>query len=76
MAFDNPQGVYENVFDGYRTLLELPFYVSSEREIHFVPDWWAVYDSNFEGAPDFWGRDVDSVIEDTKRWKADYNVIW
>jgi hypothetical protein len=76
MAFDNPNGVYEKVFDGYRTLLELPLYVATRREIHFMPDWWGVFELNYEGAPEFWGRDVDSVLQNVEYWHADYVVIY
>jgi len=76
MAFDNPNGVYEKVFDGYRTLLELPLYVATRREIHFMPDWWGVFELNYEGAPEFWGRDVDSVLQNVEHWHADYVVIY
>lgn len=76
MAFENPKGNYDNVFDGYRTLLELPCYVASTKEIHYFPDWWAVYKLNYEGAPDFWGRDLASVQKNLKEWKADYLVIY
>ena len=76
MAFDNPRGSFENLFDGYRVLLELSLYVSSKKGIHFMPDWWIIHESNYEGAPDFWGRDIDSVSKNIKRWKADYVVIY
>jgi hypothetical protein len=76
MAFDNPGGVYEKLFDGYSTLLQLPLYVAAKNEIHFMPEWWGVFELNYEGAPEFWGRDVDSVRENVKYWNADYVVIY
>lgn len=76
MAFDNPAGVYEHIFDGQRVLLELPCYVSTMRGIHYLPDWWAVFEVNYEGAPDFWGRDVSSALHNVQQWKADYLVIY
>ena len=39
MAFDNPNGLYEKVFDGYRVLLELPLYVAATQEINYTSDW-------------------------------------
>lgn len=76
MVFDVPQDIREKIFDGYRVLLELPLYVSSKKGIHFMPDWWGVFELNYKGAPDFWGRSPNSVIENINRWKADYVVIY
>ena len=76
MAFENPGGFYENVFDGYRVLLELPHYVATVNRIHFMPDWWGVFEANYEGAPEFWGRDVASAGRNLNYWQADYLVIY
>ena len=76
MAFENPRGVYEKIFDGYRVLLEVPLQVAAQKEIHFIPDWWAVFELNYEGSPEFWGRDIDSVKRNLLTWKADYVVIY
>ncbi|QIZ69367.1 hypothetical protein [Oxynema aestuarii] len=76
MAFEDPKNTYENVFDGYRTLLELPLYVAATKNIHFMPDWWGVFELNYEGAPDFWGRTVELVQKNIKCWNADYVVIY
>lgn len=76
MAFDDPRGSYERIFDGYRVLLELPLYVAAERGIHFMPDWWAVFESNYRGGPEFWGREVPQVLENARRWHADYVVVY
>jgi hypothetical protein len=76
MAFESPNGVYENIFDGYRILLELPLYVASGRKIHFVPDWWAVFELNRKDALELWGRDPAGVEENIRRWKADFAVVY
>ena len=76
MAFDDPQGVYESIFDGYRYLLEVPLFIASQKHIHLMPDWWGVFDLNYEGAPDFWGRDLESVMKNTRLWKADFIIIY
>ena len=76
MAFENPNGVYEKIFDGYRVLLELPLQVAAKKEVHFMPDWWAVFEVNYDGAPEFWGRDVESVKDNLLTWKTDYVVIY
>ena len=76
MAFDDLHEDYGKIFDGYRTLLEAPLYVAACKEIHFMPDWWGVFELNYEGAPDFWGREVEDVERQIKAWKADYVVIY
>ncbi|MFX1535015.1 MAG: hypothetical protein ACFFDI_12390 [Promethearchaeota archaeon] len=76
MAFENPKNRYDAIFDGYRVLLELPLYVAAEKMIHFMPDFWSVFELNYEGAPDFWGRGVEDVERQMRFWKADYVVIY
>jgi hypothetical protein len=76
MIFDDPKGVREKVFDGYRILLELPHYVAAKNEVHFMPDWWGLSELNYEGAPDFWGRDVASVLKNADYWQADFVIIY
>lgn len=76
MGFNDPQGEYEQIFDGYRLLLEAPLYIASAKGFHFMPDWWGVFQLNYEGAPDFWGREVDEVEKQRKAWKAEYLVVY
>lgn len=76
MAFDDPGRDYDKVFDGYRVLLELPLWVACRKRFHFMPDWWAVFQLNYEGAPDFWGRDPAAVAKNVKYWGAQYSVIY
>ena len=75
-AFDNPKGKYDNIFDGYRVLLELPLYVAACRKIHLFPDWRAVFETNYEGAPNFWGRDVEQVITNVDKWDVDFVIVY
>jgi hypothetical protein len=75
-AFDNPDDIYENVFDGYRTLLELPLYVCAARGVHLFPDWHAVAETNYPGSPDFWGRTPDDVLANAMRWQATHAVVY
>ena len=76
MAFDNPNGRYESVMDGYRRIFEVLDYVATSKEIHVLPDWWAIFELNYEGASDFWGRDVESITQNMKQWKTDYVVVY
>jgi hypothetical protein len=76
MAFDDPEGQYDKIFDGYRFLIEVPRFVASQKEVHFLPDWLAVFDVNYEGAPDFWGRDVEDVQRQMQNWDAGYVIVY
>lgn len=75
-AFSDPQNNYDDIFDRYRILIELPLYIASKRAIHLMPDWYAVMDTNYIDAPNIWGRSIDSVIENLHRWNASHVIIY
>lgn len=76
-VYDDPENRYEHIFAGYRLSLELPFYVASEKHIHLMPDWWAIFDVNNYDSPDlFWGRDVESVKRNASALGACYAMIY
>jgi len=76
MAFNNPCGKYEKLFDGYRIIKELPAYIATKRKFHFYPDWNAVFSLNYLGAPNIWGRTVNEVLENIRRWPADHVIVY
>jgi hypothetical protein len=76
MAFDNPKDVYEDIYSGYRQLVELPSYVATTKNVHFMPEWWGVFELNYENAPNIWGREVNEVVANLKYWKAQYVVVY
>ena len=76
MAFEDPKNQYEELFDGYRSLIDIPKYVASEKGVHLLPHWWEVFEVNYDGAPDFWGRDVESVQRQMIYWKTDYVIVY
>ncbi len=75
-AFNDPGGKYNNIFDGYRRIHELPLQVASKKGIHLFPDWWAVAETNYEGAPQCWGRTPDEVKGNCERWGANYAIVY
>jgi hypothetical protein len=75
-SFSDPAGEYEKIFDGYRSMLELPFYVAAEKGVHLMPDWYAIAETNEEGAPSFWGRSPLEVKNNLERWGAKYAVVY
>ena len=76
LAFDDPGTVYENIYSGYRQLIELPSYVANEKEFLLFPEWWGVFELNYEDAPEIWGRDIAAVKTNTKHWGASYVMIY
>jgi hypothetical protein len=76
MAFDDPLENYHKIFDGYRNLLELPFYVASKEEVLFIPNWYFIFKFNREGDPGYWGREVGDVVRNMNEVKADYVVVY
>ncbi len=75
-AFDDPEGIYENLFDGYRILLEVPLLVAAEKEFHLFPDWYAVQETNYLGAPSIWGRSKATVEKNLGYWSAGYVIVY
>ena len=75
-GFKNPEGEFKNIFDGYRSLMELPFLIANEKGFHAMPDWYAVTETNHADAPNFWGVEPDELIRNMKIWDADYVVVY
>ena len=75
-AYNDPKNIYNNIFDGYKVIYEVPLCVAADRGIHLFPDTYAVMETNFEGAPQCWGRSIDEVVSNCKRWKASYAIIY
>jgi len=76
MAFSDPSGVYENIFDGFRQLVELPAYAASRSKKLFFPEWWGVFELNYEGAPEIWGREPAEVSENMQRWESEHVIVY
>ena len=75
-AFRNPENKYENIFDGYRTIIEAPLYIAAKRKIHLFPDWYAIYETNYLGSPDFWGIEPYEVKNNCIKWNSKYALIY
>lgn len=75
-AFNDPQGKYAKIFDGYRIIHEAYLCAAAENKIHLFPDWYAVAETNYEGAPQCWGRSIDEVQENCTRWGAGFALIY
>jgi len=75
-AFEDPGSDYSRIFDGYRVIHELSLYAAAKKELHLFPDWWAVSETNFTGAPQIWGRTPDSVYRNCATWGSSYAIVY
>jgi hypothetical protein len=75
-GFKDPEGEFKNIFDGYRSLMELPFLIANEKGFHAMPDWYAVTETNHPDALNFWGVEPDELIRNIKIWDVDYVVVY
>lgn len=76
MAFNDPDGDYNKIFDGYRRLIELPHYYSVVKGFRFMPDWWSTMRNNRIEDEDFWGVEQTKVVEYISKLKPDYIIIY
>lgn len=75
-AFENPENCYDRLFDGFRRIMEAPFYVCVRKGAHFFPYWWDVFETNYEGAPEFWGRSPQQVTRNMRQWECKYVIVY
>ncbi len=77
VAYDNPNDVYEDLFLNYPKvqLNEAVSYIATQEEIHYFSDFWTIFTTNYEGAPDLWGRDKVSIQKNSNDWNIDYVAI-
>ncbi len=75
-SWNDPGSTYEKIFDGYRNLFEILHYKATQRRQIIRPDWWSIFELNYEGAQDFWGRDPDKVSNQMKKWGLGYSIIY
>ena len=76
MAFDDPGTTYEKIFDGWRQLIELPSYVANQRKILFMPEWWGVFELNYEDAPEIWGREPEQLRANMQHWGSQFGIVY
>ncbi len=75
MAFSDPQGDYNRLFDGQRVIKEPLCYRAALREIHISPDFWFVFDHNFEGGQRLWGLSSREVRENAGKISAQFVIL-
>ncbi len=76
LSFENPQASYEAVFDGLRNYIELPIYIAMQSEVKLFPDWWAVFELNYEGSEEIWGTSEKEILKNMETWKCNYVICY
>ena len=54
----------------------IPIFIAASRGIHLFPDWYAVAETNYLDAPSCWGRTPESVLDNLRRWNAEYAIVY
>jgi hypothetical protein len=75
LVLNNPKGDYFKVFDGARCLFEPLFFVAQHLNIRISPDWYYVYEENFNDAfKTLWATDNNSLPQASR--DADYIICF
>lgn len=74
MVFDDPGTDFGKLFDGYRTLIELPSFIATEKDFHFMPDFHLVFLG--EGRRHYLGQELAAVQDNIDHWKPDYVLVY
>ena len=75
-SFSDPGDAYYKIYDGYRSIIELAFYIANKNRFLLYPDWYTVFDNNYKNAPNVWGKKIKEVIKNCEKAKADYALIY
>ena len=67
--FDNPNGSYNKIFDGYRNFYELLLYCGNTQGLHIFPDWYFIQETNTPDGLEVWGRNVSDVFPREKKFR-------
>jgi len=74
--FDNPSGSYNKIFDGYRNLYELLLYCGNLQNLHILPDWYLIQESNTEDGLELWGRNLSDVFISREKFHFNYFIAY
>jgi hypothetical protein len=73
IAFPDPQGIYERIFDDQINLLQFSAYIALERGVLILPDYQTViYDQTGEH---MWGCDPATVLTNGRAWSASHVIV-
>ena len=75
-CYEDPCGKYENLFDGYRNFHELLLNTAAETDLHVIPDWYAVSETNYVGARQIWGRNPNEAMANCESLSAPNLIVY
>jgi len=67
---------YEQIFDDYRIIHEIPLHIAAKNNFHLMPDWYAVADTNYKGAPPIFADTPEEINELITIWKPDFILFY
>ena len=76
ISYEDPLGDYHKIFHGFRHLMEPAHYYANTSDFLFFPHLWAVFDLNYVGSSEIWGRDLESINTNMKYWSMDYLIYY
>jgi hypothetical protein len=76
MVFADPNGIYEKLFDGFRSLIEPIILVAMDHDRRIVPDWYFISETNFVNSNDVWFQDLDSLLVALEDLEADSILVF
>ena len=74
--FDNPNGSYNKIFDGYRNFYELLLYCGNTQGLHIFPDWYFILETNTPDGLEVWGRKVSDVFSSREKIAFSYFIAY
>ena len=72
-AYNNPKKNYDNIFDGYRYVVEVIYYYFQLRRVRAFPDWYSVWEEN-KNKKIIWGRKIKKIVLNLKKLNSKYVV--
>lgn len=76
ICHDDPRGNQLNIFDGYRSINEVLYYVGNISGVRVFPDWHALFQMNRQNADGFWGRTRDSIESNVRKFRPEYIIVY
>jgi hypothetical protein len=73
-TYRDPQGVYNDCFEGFRFLLDFNVYEANKRNILVFPDFSAVFDNNHDDSFFLWSNSPKETLRQMKFFGAEYTL--
>lgn len=75
IVYKNPEGNYNNIFEGFRVYNEIIQYAAMKKNICIFPDWYMVFENNKSNSDEsFWMNSKDEIAQYLKLNKINYFI--